>query len=411
MGNSADGLKPPFIEKRKGDFVSTYFNVGLSEMQGWRSSMEDASLIHISQHHKDENTKLNILPGNVPKQHLNSDSSEELQAGTEKTIGTPKAHSIDRSAKVADLVTNYLSSQISIFGVFDGHGGSLVSQFVSDNFMPMFMHSSAIKRRESSASGLLKTNQQSLRYSEGSTALNIIEQILIQTFLDLDQMLMTKESYLAMKQYKEGKRNDLVISDIDSVFNDMDQYFSCTSESAAYMMGTTANVISVYGGYAVVANVGDSLAVLYDEGKAIILNTEHKVSIEGEKERILNSGFQIHNGRIDGRLNLTRAIGDLQFKDKKLRPYEQAVTAYPEILTYELTPTSEFLVIACDGIWDCVEPQKFCEFISAELKKQVKISDIIGNIQDMVLSKTINSPIGTDNMTCIVVQLKSFIEN
>jgi protein phosphatase 1G len=316
--------------------------------------------------------------------------------------------------KENDLVTNFISSQVSIFGVFDGHGGRLVSQFVADNFIPVFKHSSSKKRKESS-SGPQKSSRQNFelrsRYSEGSTALNIIEQILIQTFLDLDQMLMTKESYLAMKQYREGKRNDLVISDIEKVFNDPDQYFSCTSESAAYMMGTTAVVVSIYGGYAVVANVGDSMAVLYDESKAIILNTEHKSSIEGEKERILNSGFQIHNGRIDGKLNLTRAIGDLQFKDKRLRPYEQAVTAYPEILTYELTPTSEFLVIACDGIWDCVEPQKFCEFISEELKKQIKISDIIGSIQDMVLSKTINSPIGTDNMTCIVVQFKSFTES
>ena len=126
---------------------------------------------------------------------------------------------------------------------------------------------------------------------------------------------------------------------------------------------------------------------------------------------MLRSGKKIINGRVDGKLNLTRAIGDLQFKEKKLRAYEQAITAYPEISTYKLNEHSEFFVSGCDGIWDCVEPQKFCEFISAEIKKGIKISQVIANTQDMILSKTINSPIGTDNMTCMIVKFKAFNEN
>ena len=101
-------------------------------------------------------------------------------------------------------------------------------------------------------------------------------------------------------------------------------------------MGTTANVLCLYENFLIVANVGDSMSVLFSDGKAIELNTEHKTSTPGEEERVKNSGMKVINNRIDGKLNLTRAIGDLQFKNKSLRPYEQAVTAYPEFTTYEL---------------------------------------------------------------------------
>ncbi len=50
-------------------------------------------------------------------------------------------------------------------------------------------------------------------------------------------------------------------------------------------------------------------------------------------------------------------------------------------------------MIACDGIWDCVDIQKFCEFVSKKLKKSSnkKISKIIGNLFDQMIAKTNNS--------------------
>ena len=172
-------------------------------------------------------------------------------------------------------------------------------------------------------------------------------------------------------------------------------------------MGTTANVITIFNNTILIANAGDSLSVLFRNNKAVILNTEHKLSIKSETERVLNAGRKIINDRIDGKLNLSRALGDYQFKDKHLKPFEQAVSPIPEILSYPLDSHCEFLITACDGVWDCVDPQKLCEFISKELKENIKsISEIISNIEDMILSTTVNSPIGTDNMTCMIIQFK-----
>ena len=76
-------------------------------------------------------------------------------------------------------------------------------------------------------------------------------------------------------------------------------------------MGTTANLALITGNYIYIANVGDSLAVMYKNGKAEKLNQEHKISIQSEINRINNSGSKIINNRIEGRLNLTRAIGNI----------------------------------------------------------------------------------------------------
>ena len=43
--------------------------------------------------------------------------------------------------------------------------------------------------------------------------------------------------------------------------------------------------------------------------QAFNLSTDHKPDLEGEKERILSAGGFIVAGRVNGSLNLSRAIG------------------------------------------------------------------------------------------------------
>lgn len=75
--------------------------------------------------------------------------------------------------------------------------------------------------------------------------------------------------------------------------------------------------------------------------------------------------------------------------NKNLKSYEQAVTAYPEISVYELNSDIEFIVMACDGIWDCVDVQKFCEEISSKIKSyKQQLSSLISNLFDVIISKT-----------------------
>ena len=62
---------------------------------------------------------------------------------------------------------------------------------------------------------------------------------------------------------------------------------------------------------------------------------------------------------VNGSLNLSRALGDMDFKQtKELPAAEQMITAMPEIRTLQLHSSDEFLILACDGIWEMLTNQE-----------------------------------------------------
>jgi len=74
-------------------------------------------------------------------------------------------------------------------------------------------------------------------------------------------------------------------------------------------MGTTANILFIKDNFLYSANVGDSMTVIYKNGRAIKLNQQHRIESQMELERIKKSGANIVNNRVNGKINLTRAIG------------------------------------------------------------------------------------------------------
>lgn len=59
------------------------------------------------------------------------------------------------------------------------------------------------------------------------------------------------------------------------------------------------------------ANAGDSRCVLCRAGKAVDLSIDHKPEDEAERNRIEKAGGNVTvSGRVNGGLNLSRAIGN-----------------------------------------------------------------------------------------------------
>lgn len=82
----------------------------------------------------------------------------------------------------------------------------------------------------------------------------------------------------------------------------------------------------------------------------------------GERARITAAGGFISDvggvSRVNGNLNLSRAIGDLKYKgNQQLPPADQIITAQPDIVKMELTPADRFFLLACDGVWDVMSNQ------------------------------------------------------
>ncbi|EGE06768.1 protein phosphatase 2C [Trichophyton equinum CBS 127.97] len=156
-----------------------------------------------------------------------------------------------------------------------------------------------------------------------------------------------------------------------------------------------------------VANAGDSRSVLGVKGRAKPLSFDHKPQNEGEKARISAAGGFVDFGRVNGNLALSRALGDFEFKRAAdLSPEQQIVTANPDVTTHEVTEDDEFLVIACDGIWDCQSSQAVVEFVRRGIAAKQELHRICENMMDNCLSSDPETGgLGCDNMTMVIVGL------
>jgi hypothetical protein len=71
----------------------------------------------------------------------------------------------------------------------------------------------------------------------------------------------------------------------------------------------------------------------------------------------------VEDGRVDGIIAISRALGDWEYKSTTLEAPKMAVSGYPEVKVFDITPNLEFIICACDGIWDCMTSQQACDFV------------------------------------------------
>ncbi|EPY27917.1 protein phosphatase [Strigomonas culicis] len=172
------------------------------------------------------------------------------------------------------------------------------------------------------------------------------------------------------------------------------------------LSGCTGNCILLVQHHLYCANTGDSRSVLCRGGVAIALSEDHKPTKDDEMERIIKAGGFVQMGRVNGILSLSRAFGDYAFKDMNLKPEQMAITVMPQVLHVELVPMDEFVIIACDGIWDMMTNEAAVEFVRNELADHGDVSLACERMMNACLATTPNS-FGTDNMTVIIIQFKS----
>jgi len=294
-------LSEPLTEKTSDEGQDARVAYGVSAMQGWRISMEDAHA-----------TVLDL-------------------------------RTLEEEGAAANLESDAI---ISYFGVYDGHGGDKVALFAGEHVHKIVARQEAFKRKEF---------EQALK----------------------DGFLATDRSILSDPKYEEE------------------------------VSGCTATVGIITHDKIYVANAGDSRSVLGIKGRAKPLSFDHKPTNEPEKQRIQAAGGFVDFGRVNGNLALSRAIGDFEFKKTAdLGPEQQIVTAFPDVTAHDITPDDEFLVLACDGIWDCMSSQSVIEFVRRGVAAKQELHKICENLMDNCLaSNSDTGGVGCDNMTVIIVAL------
>jgi len=166
--------------------------------------------------------------------------------------------------------------------------------------------------------------------------------------------------------------------------------------------GSTAVCVLVIGERLYTAWLGDSQATLVRAGVPLKIIDPHKPNREDERARIEALGGSIlHWGtwRVNGQLAVSRAIGDGEYK-----PY---ITAEPDVTTVALQPSDEFLIVACDGLWDTVTPEEATEIVYNHLEEKQMLEDF-ELLQDIGarLAEVAKEKGSGDNITIIVVFLR-----
>lgn len=187
------------------------------------------------------------------------------------------------------------------------------------------------------------------------------------------------------------------------------------SELPGQDSGCTAVVALLRGNELYVANAGDSRCILCRDGKAIEMSFDHKPEDDIERERIINAGGKVTNdGRVNGGLNLSRAIGDHVYKSNARLPLrDQMITALPDIKQITVdTNKDQFIILACDGIWNYMSSQEVVDFVYERIQKAEKLSTICEELFDNCLApNTEGDGTGCDNMTAIVVRLNEHLKS
>lgn len=122
------------------------------------------------------------------------------------------------------------------------------------------------------------------------------------TFLKMDRLLLTEKGKQELRSYMENQDTDNQLG-----YND----YIKQVESAA---GCTATVALITPMEIYCANAGDSRTVMSEKGVAIDLSKDHKPDLIEEKNRIHKAGGEVIEGRVNGMLALSRAMGDFDYK-------------------------------------------------------------------------------------------------
>ncbi|KAK8824286.1 hypothetical protein WA556_003609, partial [Blastocystis sp. ATCC 50177/Nand II] len=166
--------------------------------------------------------------------------------------------------------------------------------------------------------------------------------------------------------------------------------------------GSTAITGFITPTHYVISNLGDSRCVLSTNHQAVALSSDHKPNNEEEKQRIIKAGGIVFNGRVNGDLAVARAFGDFAYKQRADLPAEeQEVSCQPDVLVRERSQGDNYIVFACDGIWDVFpQPAELVAEMDRLLRSYETVEEAIKALLDECLERG-----SRDNMTLMLVLL------
>lgn len=270
---------------------------------------------------------------------------------------------------IASLDVSPGLENFAVFGVFDGHGGDLTSNYVQKHFMKVLSRQMHFELYASLPAPSLRDHP---------IGLELLQSALLTTFLELDEDMIKNPDRLIVGEDGSHK--------VDK-------------------SGSTACCVVVTPRHIMCINAGDSRAIYRTGGHTVQLSFDHKPQSEEERNRIENAGGYVSMKRVDGDLAVSRGLGDFHYKSvPELPPDLQKVTCIPDFVLVDRDPFhDEFLLLACDGIWDVLSCRGCGDLLQSILDDgEHDIGLVVEELLDTCLDKQ-----SKDNMTALLVAFPS----
>lgn len=281
--------------------------------------------------------------------------------------------------------------KMSYFAVFDGHGGESCSEYLKNNFLDYLI--------------------------ENKNFPHDIKTSITETFDKLED-----EFYEKNKQKPK-----------DQIDN---------SGSCALVAIMTENKIYI-------GNIGDSRAImsLNNGTKVKQLSIDHKPNNLKEFERITKNGGKVYidedvkedeNGKLDesklnfitekndfnkykcqsevifrhfpSHLAVVRSIGDIKVKKPEYGALKGNIIHTPEVFVYDYSPSYDFMVMGCDGIFDDLSNEEIIGaawhvFKDKAKEKNYDLNLLTEDSCDMIIKYAMDV-MTSDNLSCIVIGME-----
>jgi serine/threonine protein phosphatase PrpC len=171
----------------------------------------------------------------------------------------------------------------------------------------------------------------------------------------------------------------------------------------AVRCGTTMTAVLVGGDRVYIANVGDSRAVICGSCQADQLTVDHNMSTvrPDDVQRMEANGVKVARGRAIvpeyGGLAVARTLGNFAHAPgPNAGGHRGGVSSTPDVFEYQILSGDQFLVIACDGVWDVIKNSEVAELICDCTTSQMAA--------DLIMT-TVKARGTSDNVSLIVVSL------
>jgi serine/threonine protein phosphatase PrpC len=113
-----------------------------------------------------------------------------------------------------------------------------------------------------------------------------------------------------------------------------------------------------------------------------------------------------------GRLSVSRTFGDVEAKRVKYGGNPKVVISIPEVKSFKIEDTYDFIILGCDGIFDKLSSQEVIKVAWEAAKKKfvsrdLQLHQICGNSVEIVLKHSAKQRT-LDNITAVIVCFKNF---